>query len=340
MDAALRAEMLSGLAEQYLDTALENITREYPVAVMLTAVGPEPIPSHRQLHPAFYGCFDWHSCVELHWVAVRMLRTHPDLPNATRARQQLGDLLTAENLSRELAFFEQPQHRGWERPYGWGWYLTLHHDLATWDDPDGRRWADATRPLAEHIAAQFKAWLPKLTYPVRCGFHPNTAFALARALPYAKAFDPELADLIRSRAMDWFGADLAYPAHYEPSGSDFLSAALTEAELMAALLLRGEFIGWLDAFLPTLGEGGPMALMIPAVVSDATDGHIAHLHGLNLYRAFGMIRVAEALPAEDSRRPVLLEAAQRHAEASLPQVSGSDYMVEHWLAAYATLLLA
>jgi hypothetical protein len=145
--------------------------------------------------------------------------------------------------------------------------------------------------------------------------------------------------LIGERAMTWFGVDLDYPAHYEPSGSDFLSATLTEAELMADVLLQGEFVGWLDAFLPTLGAGGPMSLMTPAIVSDATDGHIAHLHGLNLYRAYGMVRIAEALPAEDARRPELLEAAERHAQASLPFVSGSDYMVEHWLAAYATLLL-
>jgi hypothetical protein len=339
MDRTRRETRLSRVAETYVDTVMENIVREYPVAILLTAVGPGRIPSHRELHPAFFGCFDWHSCVELHWVAVRLLRLFPDLPNAARARALLRGLLTRENLETELAFFQLPHQQGWERPYGWGWFLTLHYELATWDDPDGQAWAEATRPLALHIAAGFKSWLPKLNYPVRCGFHPNTAFALARSLNFARASDPELTALIEGRAMDWFGADIDYPAHYEPSGSDFLSATLTEAELMAAVLELDAFRQWFDRFLPHLGVNNQRALLEPAVVSDPSDGHIAHLHGLNLYRAFGMVRVAEQLPEGDARQIVLLEAAERHAAASLPLVAGSDYMVEHWLAAYATLLL-
>ncbi|HRA49051.1 MAG TPA: DUF2891 domain-containing protein [Thermomicrobiales bacterium] len=334
-----RDQLLATNAAGYLATAMENIVREYPVAVILTAVGPQPIPTHRELHPAFFGCFDWHSCVELHWVIVRILRLHPDVDGAHEARLLLRDLLTDANLATELAFFQQPQHRGWERPYGWGWFLTLHHELTLWDDPDGRAWSTATAPLAEHLAAAFQTWLPKLTYPVRCGFHPNTAFALARALPYAKAHDGELTALIRERAITWFGTDTDYPAHYEPSGSDFLSAALTEAELMAALLPADEFAGWFDSFLPNIAASEPAALFQPAVVSDPSDGHIAHLHGLNLYRASAMCRIAEVLPPNDARIPVLQVAAHHHTKASLAMVSGTDYMVEHWLAAYAALLL-
>ena len=342
-DFGVRAAMLRERAEGYVEVALTNVVRPYPVAVLFTEVEATPYRSHRELHPAFFGCFDWHSCVELHWVIVRLLRRFTDLPNADQARAQLRDLLTVANLQTELAFFMEPHHRGWERPYGWGWYLTLHQELAGWDDPDGRAWAEATEPLALHLRAALIEWLPKLTYPVRCGFHPNTAFALARSLPFARAQadggDDRLLTLIQDRARSWFATDTDYPARYEPSGSDFLSAALTEAELMAAVLDPAAFDDWFSAFLPGLAERLPRQLLEPAVVSDVTDGHIAHLHGLNLYRSFGMWRVAEALPSGDARAEVLMESARVHAEASLPMVSGSDYMVEHWLAAYATLLL-
>jgi len=343
-DKSARHDLLKHQAPGYVDVALTNIVREFPVAVLFIDTGAGPYRTHRQLHPAFYGSFDWHSCVELHWVIVRLLRHYPDLSGATAARAQLRALLTPDNLATELAFFEQPHQRGWERPYGWAWFLTLHHELVTWDDPDARDWAAATAALAEHMSEGLLSWLPKLTYPVRCGFHPNTAFALARAMPWAHYLaangDDRLETMMRERAQTWFGADIDYPARYEPSGSDFLSAALTEADLMAEVLDRPAFGGWLDRFLQGVAAGEPAQLFEPAVVSDASDGHIAHLHGLNLYRAHGFCRIAEALGGDDPRSPVLLEAAQRHADASLAQVTGSDYMVEHWLAAYATLLLS
>jgi hypothetical protein len=255
----------------------------------------------------------------------------------------LDQLLTAENLAVERRFFADPNHRTLERPYGWGWLLTLQHELATWDDPDAARWAEAVAPLAELLAGNLVAWLPRLTYPQRTGVHPNTAFGLSRAYDYAALRadqgDGALLAAITGAARRMFAADADYPAHYEPSGADFLSPALAEAELVSRFLPAAEFSGWLERFLPGLGGGEPAALFRPAVVSDPTDGQIAHLHGLNLSRAWAFVALAARLPDGDRRIGPMLDAAERHAAASLPHVAGSDYMVEHWLAAYATLLL-
>lgn len=342
-----RAERLSLLAERadgYMATAIDTITREYPYMPYLIVTEPGPIPSHRELHPAFYGSFDWHSCVEMHWALVRLLRRFPDSTTSAKARATLDDLLTAEHLATEVAFFANPNHSGLERPYGRGWLLTLAHELATWDDPAGQRWAAAVAPLADMLAADFTTWLPKLTYAQRIGVHANTAFGLSRcydfALRRADGGDPALLSAIGEAATRWFCDDTDYPAHYEPSGADFLSAALSEAELMMRILPPVEFTGWLDRFLPGLATRRPASLFNPATVSDLTDGQIAHLHGLNLSRAWAFTRLAEGLPAGDDRVDPLLAAAERHAGASLPHVSGGDYMVEHWLAAYATLLLS
>ena len=339
-----RLSLLGARADLYTATALDTITREYPYMPYLIVTEPGPIPSHRELHPAFFGSFDWHSCVEMHWVIVRLLRRFPESVVSATARAALNDLLTDEHLATEVAFFANPNHRGLERPYGWSWLLTLAHELATWDDPDGRRWSVAVAPLADVLMANIIAWLPKLTYPQRIGVHTNTAFGLSRCLDFAQRRadqgEAALSEAIDAAARRWFLADTDYPAHYEPSGADFLSAALSEAELMLRLLDPAEFPGWLQRFLPGLVAAEPATLFNPATVSDATDGQIAHLHGLNLSRAWAFTRLAEGLPAGDHRATPLLAAAERHAEASLPHVAGSDYMVEHWLAAYATLLLS
>jgi hypothetical protein len=343
-DRQHRAAILRERAAEYVQVALVNITREYPHMPYFIATGPEDYRTHRELHPAFYGCFDWHSCVEMHWVIVRLLRRFPDVDPAAEARATLGELLTAEHVAIEARFFADPNHRTLERPYGWGWLLTLAHELATWDDPDGRRWASALEPLADLLTNHLVGWLPALTYPQRTGVHPNTAFGLSRSYDHAtlraEQGDDALLAAIQAAAARWFAGDVDYPAHYEPCGADFLSAALSEAELMARILPPAEFPSWLERFLPGLAQDQPAALFTPATVSDTTDGQIAHLHGLNLSRAWAFTALAERLPAADARIAPLLAAAERHAEASLPQVAGSDYSVEHWLAAYATLLLS
>ena len=335
---------LRGEADAYARLALENIGREFPSVVVALMTGPGEFPDRpRDRTPVFFGSFDWHSCVEMHWVLVRLLKVAGDAVPAATIRAALDGQFTAEGLRAEAEFMRS---RGsWERPYGWGWALTLAHELASWsDDQDARRWAAAMEPLASVLTDNFLGWLPKATYPVRTGLHANSSFGLSRALPYARMLAgsgrPSLAEAIEDAARRWYATDAGYPAAWEPSGHDFLSPALAEAELMARLLPADEFPEWLEAFLPGLAAGSPASLFTPAVVSDSSDGQIAHLHGLNLSRAWCLRRLAETLPPGDPRIPVCLAAAQRQAEASLPHVVSDDYMVTHWLAAYAVLLFS
>jgi len=326
--------MQASLVEQaagWAAVGLANIVREYPNEIRHTMSGPDDRPLPREIHPAFYGSYDWHSCVEMHWMLVRLLRVVPNAVPDAEVRAALDAHLTPEALAAEAAYLAG--RRSWERPYGWGWALALAHEVSMWDDPDAARWARAMRPLGDVLSAQLAGWLPKAGYPVRHGVHTNSAFGLSLALGYARDFHPGLAATIGAAADRWFAGDADYPGGYEPSGSDFLSPALTEAELMAQLLQPADFADWLGRFLPGLADGRPAALFAPVAVSDPTDAQIAHLHGLNLSRAWCWRRLAEALPGGDPRVPVIRAAVQRHADASLAQAAGSDYMVEHWLAA-------
>ena len=341
MDQESRAELLGDVAAGYAATIVRAVRQEYPNDLHHPMTSPDDRPRPREAHPAFYGCYDWHSSVEMHWALVRLLRLAPDALAAGDVRTVLRDHLTADALAAEAAYLVG--HPRFERPYGWGWALLLAHELSTWDDPDAGRWAVGMRPLAAAVAELFLGWLSRVTYPSRDGAHANSAFGLVRALPYARsrahAGDPSLLTLIDQTAHRWYGGDTDYPAGWEPGGGDFLSPALTEAELMSELLGPTAFADWLDRFLPGLAHGRPSSLFEPAIVSDPTDGQIAHLHGLNLYRAYAFQQLTRTLPDTDPRGPVLGDAARRHAEASLPAVCGGDYMVEHWLACYAVLLL-
>jgi len=323
--------------------AARNITREYPHHELVLQTRPQALARPRDAHPAFYGSYDWHSAVEMHWVLVRLLRTAPPSVPEAEIRAALDAHLAAASLRAEADFFAAPDNGRSERPYGWGWALMLHHELESWDDPDARRWAAHLEPLAVVLAGRFCDWLPKATYPVRHGVHENSAFALSLSLPAARALAaagrPQLLDTIAHTATRWFGGDRDYPAAWEPSGADFLSPALAEAELMAGLLPAAEYPAWLERFLPGIAHTEPHALFTPALVSDDTDGQIAHLHGLNLSRAWCWRRIGACLPPADARAGIAGTAAERHARAALPHVVGSDYMVEHWLAAYAVLYL-
>jgi Protein of unknown function (DUF2891) len=343
----LAAEWLDRLGAEaggYARLALENIAREFPTLVSALMTAPGQFPHRpRDRTPVFYGSFDWHSCVEMHWVLVRLLKAYPDAVPAAEIRSVLDTQFTPDGLRQE-AEYAAMDGTGL-RQYGWGWALALSHELAAWpDDADAARWAAAMAPLAEALTRNFLGWLPKATYPIRTGLHANSAFALSRALPYAQMLarhgQPELTEAISDAARRWYGTDADYPGGWEPSGSDFLSPALTEAELMARLLPPEQFTGWLGAFLPGLAAGEPAALFTPALVSDSSDGQIAHLHGLNLSRAWCWRRLAETLPAGDPRVPVCTAAMRAHAEASLSQVVADHYMVTHWLAAYAVLLFS
>jgi hypothetical protein len=310
--------------------ALRTVRAEFPNALRVDYRRPGGAPHRpRDRHPAFYGSYDWHSSVEMHWVLLRLLRLAPDRVPAEEIRAVLDEHWTAPAISAEVTFAASSP--GWERPYGWAWALTLVEEAASWaaepDAPDDvRRWASVLRPLAEHFLGAYARWLPAATYPVRHGLHPNSAFGLLMALPAARRAGS--AEMLEDAARRWFGDDVDAPVRWEPSGSDFLSPSLVEAVLMSVVLPEPK--PWLTAFLPA---GFPLG---PAVVSDAGDGQTAHLHGLNLSRAWCLRRLGDVLPEARER---LLAAAAEHAAAALPHVSGSDYVVEHWLAAYALLYL-
>ena len=347
---------MTGLAGQWLDrlrpelggyaaVALENIAREFPASIHSMMDAPGDFPHRpKDRNPVFYGSLDWHSCVEMFWLLVRLLKTAPDDVPAGDIRNALDGRLTADGLKTEADFMATPGGAATERPYGWGWALALAHELETWDDPDARRWSAHLTPLSRTLERNFLNWLPRATYPLRTGLHTNSAFGISLALPYATRLadrgEPELANALIAAARRWYLADEDYPGAWEPSGQDFLSAALCEAELMACLLPREQFTDWLTRFLPGIAGGAPRALFTPVTVSDPSDGYIAHLRGLNLSRAWCWRRLAESLPAGDPRFTACVTASRVHAEASLPHVVADDYMVTHWLAAYAVLLFS
>ena len=337
LPATLDTTQASGFAR----LVLKGIQREYPNKPdhVLNEVSDARTP--KSLHPAFYGCFDWHSSVHGHWLLVRLLRRFPDLTERQKVRAVLQEHLTEENIKAEVAYFGQPNRQSFERTYGWAWLLKLAEELHGWDDADGRQWSQNLRPLVEVIVRRYRDFLPKQTYPIRTGVHPNTAFGLTFALDYARALDDRpLRELVEERSRTYFAKDVDYPAAWEPGGEDFFSPALMEADLMRRVLAPAEFRTWFVRFLPRLAQGEPKGLLAPATVSDRSDPKIVHLDGLNLSRAWCLRSIAAALPADDPARKVLVEAAAAHAAASLQHVASGDYAGEHWLATFAVYLLA
>lgn len=327
-------------ASRFARLALRGIVREYPNKLDHVMNDAGDVRGPRQLHPAFYGSYDWHSAVHGHWMLVRLLKRDPGLPEAGDIRRTLDASLSAANLAAEAAYFGRAGTASFERMYGWAWLLKLAEELHGWDDIDGQRWAAHLRPLADSIVARYLEFLPKQVYPIRRGVHPNTAFGMALALDYARAIGrTDLASLLVERSRTYFAGDVNVPAEWEPDGDDFLSRALVEADLMRRVLPAAEFARWFHAFLPGIAHGEPATLLEPAVVTDRGDPGLVHLDGLNLSRAWGMRAIAAALPAGDPARPVLLASAARHAEATLPHVASGDYLGEHWLASFAVYLL-
>lgn len=327
----------NALASRFAATALGHVTREYPNHIMHVLTGPQDARTPRDMHPIFFGSFDWHSCVHGWWTLFTLYRLHPDMAEAAQIRALADDLFTADNAAGEAAYLARPEARGFERPYGWAWLLMLAAELERHDTDEGRRWAETLRPLALVFAERFKAFLPLADYPVRVGTHYNTAFALRLTLDYAEAHDADLAAACHDAALRWHAGDRDCQA-WEPSQDEFLSPALMEAVLMRRVLPEPEFRVWFDAFLPRLSDGQPATLLAPARVSDRTDGKIAHLDGLNLSRGWCWREIIAALPAQDPRRAVGQQAAKTHLDAALPHVTG-DYMGEHWLASFALLAL-
>ncbi len=320
--------------------SLACIDRPFPNKPSHVIDRPGELRPPKELTPAFYGCFDWHSAVHGHWALVRILKAFPDLPNAAPIRAALDRHLRASVLAREQAFFKETRNKTFERPYGWAWAFRLAAELATWDDPDARRWAAAVNPLAKDLAGALVTYIGRLSVPVREGVHPNTAFALAQAWDYAKAVgDDGLKGAIDTAARRFYLSDRACPLAYEPSGEDFLSPCLAEADLMRRVLPYGVYRPWLDDFLPDPDGVGTAPILAPPVVRDREDPRIGHLIGLDFHRAWALEGVASVVPAGDPHSVAWRSLAATHREAGLRDMIGSGYGGEHWLASFALYLL-
>jgi hypothetical protein len=326
------------IARAFARVVLSHVTREYPNKLDHVVTRTSDLRTPRQLHPVFYGSFDWHSCVHGYWLLATLLRLTPGIREAARIEKLFDEHLTAAKVGREVKYLARPSARTFERPYGWAWLLMLAAELERHETKHAQRWRTALSPLAKAFADRFLAFLPKATYPTRVGTHFNSAFAITLALEYASIVGHQkLRSALTARALEWYASDTACQA-WEPGGDDFLSPALTEAICMQRVLGGAEFDAWLDRFLPRLELREPATLFMPATVSDRSDGKIAHLDGLNLSRAWCWRSLAAAWPRNDPRQAIALEAAAIHLGASLPQVTG-DYMGEHWLATFALLAL-
>ena len=319
-----------------LEMAVANIQRDYPVHWIRLINSPADLVPQRELHPVFAGSYDWHSCVHQTWLAVRMLRVHPELPGARAARAALDALITPAGCAVEAEFFAADEGRRWERPYGWAWLLLLDAELRTWGEH--AEWADALRPLAEVLRRRWLEWITVARLPVRTGTHSNTAFATGLVLDAARATgDVELAEACENAAVRWYLDDAGYGG-FEPDAADFLSPALVEADLMRRVLAGPEFARWLTAFVPDLEQPRWSPLREPTVVDDPADPHGSHLAGLALSRAWAWAAVAAALPEGHRFTGLADEAAREHAAAGKQYLFGYGYAAEHWLGTFAAYL--
>ena len=336
---ARAAELDPAAADRFARLALACVDREFPNKPEAVLESADDVRAPKADHPAFYGCYDWHSSVHGHWLLARLLRVSPGMPSAARAREALDAHLSESAIAAETRYVEKTSSRTFERPYGWAWTLRLAAELQAGSDPQSKAWRERIRPLESAVVARFQEYLPKLTRPVRSGVHPDTAFAMAQALDYARATEQhDFEKLLLSRASFYYGQDRACPLAYEPSGEDFLSPCLAEADLMRRVMAPKEYGRWLKRFLPQLSRGKTFPLT-PASVTDPTDPKLVHLDGLNLSRAWMLRGIASALPPSDARRTILLKSAAAHETAGLARVSAGDYAGEHWLASFAVYLL-
>ncbi len=334
-------ELDATFAERFGALALDCVHREYPNKIAHVLQGDADVKPPRELTPAFYGCYDWHSAVHGHWLLARLARSFPDLEIAGRARAALERSLTADHIAAEVRYFEGEGRTSFERPYGLAWLLQLAAELREWHDPDAERWRQALEPLERAAAERLREWMPKLTHPIRGGEHSQTAFAFGLILDWAKvAEDRPMRDLIHERIDRLYLQDRGCPLAYEPSGHDFLSPCLAEADLVRRSLKPGAYAAWLGAFLPEIPlDRDDASWLTPAVVTDPGDPKLAHLDGLNLSRAWMLEGMVAGLPADDPRIPALAAAARAHREAGLAAVTGEHYEGGHWLGSFAMYLV-
>jgi hypothetical protein len=329
---------------RFAELALACVHKEYPNKIAHVLNGDTDVKAPHELTPAFYGCYDWHSSVHGHWLLARVARAHEKAPFAARARAALDKSLTEANIAAEVRYLNGAGRVSFERPYGLAWLLQLHAELSEWSaerpaDADVRRWARTLEPLTRAVTSRLAGWLPKLTAPIRIGEHSQTAFSFGLILDWARATgEKTLASLLASRARDFYLTDRACPMAYEPSGEDFLSPCVAEADLMRRVLPQAEFTRWLGDFLPSLPTVARGDWLAPGVVTDPADPKLGHLYGLNLSRAWMLLGIAEDLPASDPRRPALLAAARIHRTAGMAGVTETHYEGGHWLGTFAVYL--
>ena len=344
-DKSAGESMVDGaLASRFARLALDCVHREYPnkIAHVLNNEADARTPS--SLHPVFYGCFDWHSSVHGHWLLVRLLRTVPadNMPPgmAEGIVNALNQSFTPEGITEEVVYFRAENRKSYERPYGIAWFLQLTAELREWQDPRAKAWLETLTPLETVIVSQIKSWLPNLAYAIRLGTHNQSMFAFGLILDWARmAGDTEMAELITERSLAFHQKDRNCPIGYEPSGEDFLSPCLMEADLMRRILPQEEFTKWMDAFLPGIPRDGSSDWLAIGIVMDPTDGKLVHLDGVNLSRAWNLENIAMALPGNDPRKAALMAASRIHAEAGIANVSAEHYEGSHWLASFASYLV-
>jgi len=321
-------------AVRFARLALDCVHKEYPNKIAHSLNSDADVQPPRLLTPAFYGCYDWHSSVHGHWLLVRLARLFPQAPFAAEARRAVAQSLTPANIAQEVKYLNAEGRGSFERPYGLAWLLQLAAELREWNDPQAREWSGTLRPLEHAVIARVSGWLPKLEHPIRTGEHNNTAFGLGLMLDYARvAENGEFRKFLEARARDYYLKDTGCPLAYEPSGEDFLSPCLAEADVMRRILPRQEFGAWFSAFLPRVD-------LEPTRVADVTDGKLYHLAGLNLSRAWMLEGILSRLPANDSRRAPLTALAGRLKQAGLESINSEHYEGGHWLGSFAVYLVS
>ena len=324
-------------AQRFATLALACVHKEYPNKIAHVLSGDVDVQPPRSLTPAFYGCYDWHSAVHAHWLLARIARRFPGSETANAARAALAVSLTPENIGPEVDYMRGQGRTSFERPYGLAWLLALAAELRSCNDPQARTWVAALSPLEAEAAARIASWLPKLHYPIRIGEHSQTAFAFGLIHDWARiAGNSSMLALLESRGRDYYLGDRDCPLAYEPSGEDFLSPCLAEADFVRRILPATEYAAWLTGFLPRIPRTASADWLAPGVVTDRSDPKLAHIDGLNLSRAWMLEGIAAGLPKGDRRLAALAAAARAHAAAALPAVTGEHYEGGHWLGTFAT----
>ncbi|MFO0921785.1 MAG: DUF2891 family protein [Pirellulales bacterium] len=326
-------------ASSLAQLALKGIQQEYPNKPSNVLTSTASLQSPKAMHPAFYGCFDWHSSVHGHWMLVRLLKTNPNHSHVERSRQLLREQLTLPNCQIEADYFLEKENRSFERMYGWAWLLRLVAELHQWDDSEGKQWRQNLVPLETKIVELVENYLPRLSHPIRTGVHPDTAFALGQIYDYAQIVgQTKLTTLLRENGLRYYAQDQNYNDAFEPSGEDFFSTSLNEADFMRRILPPQQFQDWLEKFLPSLAND-TSRLLSPVAVTDVSDGKLVHLAGLDLSRAWTLKGIASSLAPKHPWRERLLRSAIAHDTMGMQYVFSGKYEGEHWLGTFATYSL-